>query len=273
MDPISLTFILSAFVAGIITFLAPCTLPLVPGYLSFISGSSIADLQNPEKAKKVRMKIFFNGLLYVIGFSAVFILFGSLFGLGGSVLFQYRDLLIKLGGAFVILFGIFLLAPSITGVTGGRINLTQLPILRWFSADRKVHFGDKLTPGKPMSSLIFGGSFALGWSPCVGPILGVILTLSAASASVGQGIFLLFVFSAGLAIPFLLTALAIGWASTHFAKITKYLNWVSLIGGIFLILLGYMMVSGNFIVLNSLVFQFLNNIGLGGYEENLLDLL
>ena len=165
------------------------------------------------------------------------------------------------------------MASAITGVTNGRINLTKLPLLNFLSADRKMHFGNKLTPGKPMSSLIFGGSFALGWSPCVGPILGIILTLSAVSASVGQGIFLLFVFSAGLAIPFLLTALAIGWAATHFAKITKYLNCVSLVGVIFLIFLGYMMVAGNFIVLNSLVFQFLNSVGLSGYEEKLLDLL
>jgi len=273
MDPISLTFIISAFVAGIITFLAPCTLPLVPGYLSFISGSSISDLQDPTKAKQARGKIFLNGVFYVIGFSAVFILFGSLFGLGGSVFFEFRDVLIRLGGAFVILFGLFLLAPAITGITGGKINLTQLPLLGFLSTDRKVHFGSKLTPGRPMSSLIFGGSFALGWSPCVGPILGVILTLAAASTSVGQGIFLLFIFSMGLAIPFLLTALAIGWAATHFTRIAKYLNWVSLIGGIFLIALGYMMVVGNFVVLNSLVFQFLNTFGLEMYEERLLELL
>lgn len=273
MEPISIAFVLSAFIAGIITFLAPCTLPLVPGYLSFISGSSISDLQDPAKAQGARLKIFLNGLFYVIGFSAVFILFGVLFGLGGSIFFEFRDILIKIGGAFVILFGLFLLAPAITGVTNGKINLLRIPPFGLLAADRQAHFGSKLTPGKPLSSLIFGGSFALGWSPCVGPILGVILTLAASSATISQGAFLLFVFSLGLAIPFLLTALAIGWASTHFAKIAKYLNYVSLIGGIFLIVLGYMMISGNFVILNSLVFQFLNTVGFEGYEEGLLDLL
>ena len=273
MEPISIAFVLSAFIAGIITFLAPCTLPLVPAYLSFISGSSISDLQDPEKAKKTRLKIFLNGVFYVTGFSAVFILFGVLFGLGGSIFFEFRDILIKLGGAFVILFGLFLLAPAITAITGGKINLLKVPPFHLLAADRQVHFGSNLTPGKPLSSLIFGGSFALGWSPCVGPILGVILTLAASSATISQGAFLLFVFSLGLAVPFLLTALAIGWASTHFVKMAKYLNYVSLIGGVFLIVLGYMMISGNFIILNSLVFQFLDVIGLGGYEENLLELL
>jgi len=214
-----------------------------------------------------------HSLFYVVGFSAVFILFGSLFGLGGSIFFEFRDILIRLGGAFVILFGLFLLAPAITALTGGRVNLLKIPPFNLLAADRQVSFGHRLTPGKPSSSLIFGGTFALGWSPCVGPILGVILTLAASSATVGQGAFLLFIFSLGLAIPFLLTALAIGWAATHFKKIAKYLNWVSLIGGIFLIILGYMMVAGNFIILNSLVFQFLNNFGLEMYQENLLDLL
>ena len=273
MEAVSFTFVVSAFVAGVVTFLAPCTLPLVPGYLSFISGSSLSDLQHPEKAKKARSKIFLNGVLYVIGFSAVFIAFGTLFGLGGSLFFQYRDLLITLGGVFVILFGFFLLAPAITGVTNGRINVLRLPFLQFLSAEHQIHAGNKLTPGKPLSSLIFGGTFALGWSPCVGPILAVILTLAASSATVEQGALLLFVFSLGLAIPFLGTALAIGWASTHFAAIAKALNWVSLVGGIFLILLGYMMITGDFVVLNSLIFGFLRSIGLDGYEESLLDLL
>ena len=273
MEPLSFVFIISAFVAGIITFLAPCTLPLVPGYLSFISGASIADLQDPEKAGKVRLKIFMNGVFYVIGFSAIFILFGTLFGLGGSIFIQWRNVMITLGGIFVIFFGLFLLAPAITGITNGRINLLKIPPFHLLSAERQVRFGSKLTPGKPLSSLIFGGSFALGWSPCVGPILGVILTLAASSATLGPGAFLLFIFSLGLAIPFLLTALAVGWASTHFAKITKYLNYVSAIGGIFLVVLGYLMVTGNFIILNSLVFQFLNNFGLDIYQEKLLELL
>lgn len=272
MDPLSLTFIISAFIAGIVTFLAPCTLPLVPGYLSFISGASVSDLQNPARAAKARLKIFLNGLLYVIGFSAVFILLGSLFGLGGSLFFQYRFLLTQIGGAFVILFGLFLAAPAIAALTGNKVNLMNIPPFNLFVAERQIRFARKLKPGSPVSSVVFGGTFALGWSPCVGPILGTILTFAASSATVGQGAFLLSVFSAGLAIPFLLTALAIGWASSRLAKIGKYLNWVSVVGGAFLILLGVMMVTNNFLLWISLVYRFFDAVGLQ-YQESLLDLL
>ncbi|MCH7828328.1 sulfite exporter TauE/SafE family protein [Patescibacteria group bacterium] len=270
MEPISLTFILAAFVAGIITFLAPCTLPLVPGYLSFISGSSVADLQDPTKAKKARLKIFLNGVFYVIGFSAVFILLGSLFGLGGAVFFQYRSLITRIGGVLIIFFGLFLLAPAITSLSKGKINLLHFPLFRFLVPERQMRVLGKLKPGTPFSSLMFGGTFAVGWTPCVGPILGAILTFAASSATVAKGAFLLFVFSLGLAVPFLLTALAIGWASKHFAKLGRYLNWVAIVGGVFLIILGIFMVTDSFVIWIAYVYnalQFLN------YEEQLLDLL
>ena len=270
MDTVSL--VIPAFVAGIITFLAPCTLPLVPGYLSFISGSSVADLQDPEKAKRARFKIFLNGLFYVIGFSTIFIIIGSLFGLGGSVLFQYRETLAQAGGLFVVFFGVFLVAAAVTGITNNRLNLLKIPPFSFFSGDHQFPLTKGLKPGSPGSSLIFGGTFALGWSPCVGPILGAILTFAASSATVGQGAFLLFMFSLGLAIPFLLTALAIGWASTHLVKIGKYLNWVSVVGGIFLILLGILMFTNSFAIWIGVSYQFFDLIGFG-YEEILLDLL
>ncbi len=250
MDSLSFTFLISAFLAGIVTFLAPCTFPLVPGYLSFISGSG-----------KTKSKIFLNGALYVVGFSGVFILLGTLFGLGGSFLFQYKEILVRLGGVFVILFGLFMATSAL-----------NIPLFGFLRADRRLHLGNTLTPGKPISSLLFGASFALGWTPCVGPILGVILTLAASSATVGQGAFLLFVFSLGLALPFLLTALAVGWASTHFAKIAKYLHWVSVIGGIFLVLLGIMMVTSSYLSWIGFIYDFFAIFGIN-YEGALLDLL
>lgn len=254
----SITFlIIPSFIAGILTFLAPCTLPLIPGYLSFISGVTSKDDKN---SIRVRAKIFLNGLFYVIGFSAVFILLGSLFGLGGSVLLQYRFILVRLGGVFIILFGFFMLAPAITAITKEKINLLRLPIFSILLKDRQPGFTKKLKPGKPLSSLIFGATFAVGWSPCIGPILGSVLTLAASSATLGQGSFLLFVFSLGLAVPFLLTALAIGWATEHLAKIGKYLNWVSAIGGAFLILLGLVMVTDNFALWTSLFYKYFNFI-------------
>jgi cytochrome c-type biogenesis protein len=238
--------ILPSLIAGILTFLAPCTLPLVPAYLSFISGSSIADLRDPEKAGKVRVKIFLNGLLYVIGFSTVFVIIGSLFGLGGATFLQYRPLITQIGGALVILFGLFLIVPALNLITGGKLNLSRIPGFSFFAADRQISISSKFKPGNPVSSLLFGATFAFGWTPCVGPILGTILTFAASSATVGTGAFLLLVFSAGLAIPFLVTALAIGWTSKHFAKIGQWLNWVSVLGGAFLILMGVVMLTDSF---------------------------
>ncbi|MBI3421180.1 MAG: sulfite exporter TauE/SafE family protein [Candidatus Sungbacteria bacterium] len=222
------SLIVPAFIAGILTFLAPCTLPLVPGYLGFISGVSSQALQDPLKSKSARRKIFLNGLLFVIGFSFIFILLGSLFGLGGSALAQYRIWLSRIGGIFVILFGLFM------------IGVLRLPFL---NVEKNIAKIKALRPGNPASSLIFGATFAFGWTPCVGPILGSILALAAASATVGQGAFLLSVFSLGLAMPFLIIAAGIDSASNYISKFSKYLNIISIIGGLFLVFLGILLLT------------------------------
>ena len=249
-------FVIPAFVAGILTFLAPCTLPLVPGYLSFISGASAEELKNPETRARARRKIFVNGVLYMVGFSSVFIVLGSLFGLGGAALLEYRFLLTRIGGIFVILFGVFLLAPT-------------FPLFRFLLPERQVAGLDKLKPGTALSSLIFGSTFAFGWSPCVGPILGTVLTLAASTATVVTGALLLSVFSLGLALPFLATALAIGWASQHFARLAGYLRFVSIIGGIFLITLGIFMVTDSFNIWIAYFYQLFDFIN----YESLLEYL
>ena len=241
-----LALIIPAFFAGILTFLAPCTLPLVPGYLGFISGVSAQDLQDPLKSKSARRKIFLNGLLFVIGFSLIFILLGSLLGLGGSALAQYRIWLSRIGGIFVMFFGLFM------------IRVLPLPFL---NVEKNIGRIEALKPGNPASSLIFGATFAFGWSPCVGPILGSILTLAATSATVGQGAFLLSVFSLGLAVPFLIIAAGIGSASNYILKLSKYLNVISIIGGLFLIFLGILLFTnklGVWIVYFYQWFDFIN---------------
>ncbi|PIR89472.1 MAG: cytochrome C biogenesis protein [Candidatus Harrisonbacteria bacterium CG10_big_fil_rev_8_21_14_0_10_40_38] len=226
-----LALVVPAFIAGLLTFLAPCTLPLVPGYLGFVSGVSSQDLRDPDKSKSSRKKVFLNGLLFVIGFSFVFILLGSLFGLGGAVLIKYRLWLSRIGGIFVIFFGLFM------------IGIFKLPFL---NVEKRIGGVKFLKPGNPVSSLIFGATFGFGWTPCVGPILGSILTLAAASATVFKGGFLLGVFSLGLALPFLVIALLIGSASFYISKITKYLNVISVVGGVFLIFLGILLVTDGF---------------------------
>lgn len=222
------SLIIPAFIAGILTFLAPCTLPLLPAYLGFISGVSLQDLGDPLKARLARRKIFVNGFLFVIGFSFVFILLGSLFGLGGLVFVQYRIWLSRIGGIFILFFGLFMtgvLRPSFLNVE------KHVSVLRAFK------------PGNPISSLIFGATFAFGWTPCVGPILGSILTLAATSATVGQGAFLLAIFSLGLAVPFLIIAASVSSASAYLAALGRYLNAVAVIGGVFLIFLGIVLLT------------------------------
>lgn len=247
MDPISL--IIPAFIAGILTFLAPCTLPLVPGYLGFISGVSLEDLKKPDKAKKTRFKIFLNGLLYVIGFSLVFILLGSLFGLAGSALVKYRILLSRVGGAFIIIFGFYMI-----------LSVFKIPFLSFFSVKKQFWPGKFIKPGNPVSSFVFGSAFAFGWTPCVGPILGSVLLLASSSATVGTGAFLLAIFSLGLAVPFLLIALGIGSASRFLARISKVLNAVTFIGGIFLIFLGILLIANKFAFWLSYAYQLFNFI-------------
>ena len=227
------SLIIPSFIAGTLTFLAPCTFPLIPGYLGFISGVSLDELQNPRSAPKARRRVFLNGLLYVVGFSTVFVSFGMLFGLGGSALGQYRTLLSQIGGVFIIFFGLYI------------IGILRLPFLKFLNQDHTYNFVGKLTPGTPLSSLIFGATFAFGWTPCVGPILGSVLTLAAHSAPVLQGGFLLAVFSAGLGLPFLIIAYGISSATGYIRLMNKYLRYFEVIGGILLVLLGILLITDN----------------------------
>ncbi len=223
------SLIIPAFIAGVLTFLAPCTLPLVPGFLGFISGVSLSDLKDEEKQKKARLKIFLTGLFFMVGFSIVFITLGTLVGfIGATVLAPYRLWLGRIGGIFVIIFGLFMM------------NVIKIPIL---AQEKRWNMPTIFERGNPANSLILGSAFAFGWTPCVGPILGAILTLAAVSTTALDGAILLAVFSLGLAIPFLAIALGISSAAQYLNKISKYLNAVSVAGGAFLIFLGILLVT------------------------------
>lgn len=253
IETLSIGFILASFIAGILTFLAPCTLPLVPAYLGFISGVSTEDLEDPEKAKGARRKIFLNGFFFIMGFSLVFILFGTLAGVIGQGLVPYRIWLTRIGGILVILFGLFML---------GVFNLSFLQV------DKRIKMPKWLKVGKPTTSITIGAAFAFGWTPCVGPILGSILLLSSTSGSALQGAIMLSVFSFGLAIPFLLVALGYSHATKYINQISKYLKWVSIVGGVFLVLLGILLLTNNFSLLIQYgyqIFSFINYEGLLDY--------
>lgn len=233
MIELTIGFIAASFFAGILTFLAPCTLPLVPAYLGFISGVDRKELANPDAqiARRARRKIFWNGAAFILGFSLIFIAFGVLAGLAGTALAPYRLWLGRAGGVLVILFGLFML---------GFFKLS------FFESEKRIPLPKWLTLGKPSSSLFVGGAFALGWTPCVGPILGSILLLAGTSGTALQGGIMLLVFSLGLAIPFLLIALAFSKATRYIETISKYLKGVSIVGGVFLIILGFLLVTDNF---------------------------
>lgn len=222
MIEISLAFAFSAFIAGLFTFLAPCTLPLVPAYLGFISGVSEKDLTDPEKAKAAKRKVFKNGVFFILGFSLVFIVFGALFGsliqilqalgigpttLAGEGLLRTR--IGQIGGILVILFGLFML-----GVFK----------LKFLQVEKRMKFPKWLEIGKPTSSLLIGGAFAFGWTPCVGPILGSILLLASSEGSILTGALMLAIFSLGLAIPFLLIAFGFAHATQKINSFFAYMN-------------------------------------------------
>lgn len=249
-----LSLITPSFIAGLLTFLAPCTLPLIPGYLGFISGISLEDLKDPAKSGTARRKIFLNGLFFILGFSAVFIIMGTLVGfVGASYLVPYRLWLSRIGGIFVIIFGLFML------------NVVKLPFLqREFKIKTPAIFGR----GRAVNSFILGSAFAFGWTPCVGPILGSILLIASTSATALQGAIFLSVFSMGLALPFLVIAATIGSASRYIHSISRWLNVISVIGGLFLIFLGILLLTGNIGLLISYgyrLFQFINYEGLLNY--------
>lgn len=250
----NVSLLIPAFIAGLLTFLAPCTLPLAPGYLAFISGVSLAGLNDPAKARQARWRIFFNGLFFVIGFSVVFIFLGTLAGLVGQVLLPYRFWLGRIGGIFVIIFGLFML------------NILKIPFL---SKDFQIKVPAIFKRGHVVNSLLLGLAFGLGWTPCIGPIIGSVLTIAATGSTVGQGTFLLAMFSLGLAIPFLVIAIGVGSASTHLNKMSKYLKIISIIGGLFLIFLGALMLANKIGVWTSYFYQIFSFIN----YDRLLDYL
>lgn len=231
MIEIGLGLVIASFIAGLLTFLAPCTLPLVPAYLGFISGVDHKELADPLRAEAARRKIFRNGLAFIVGFSIIFILFGVLAGFAGSALAPFRIWLARIGGILIILFGLFML------------GFFKLPM---FQTEKRLPLHKWLPLGKPSSSLFIGGAFALGWTPCVGPILGSILLLAGTSGTALEGGVLLTVFSIGLALPFLVIAAAFSKATTYINVVSKYLKPVSVIGGVFLILLGLLLATDNF---------------------------
>lgn len=219
-----------AFFAGLLTFLSPCILPLIPAYISFITGVSIDDLvSSGEEKSKMTKRIFLEMILFILGFSLVFILLGASASYFGKSVLSHLKLLRVIGGILVIVFGLY-----ITGL----FNISFL------GYERKIHL--KMKPANILGSFIVGIVFALGWTPCVGPVLGTILTYAATQETVREGVFLLGSYSLGLGIPFLVSGLAVNLFLRGFRKIKKYSRLISVVTGGLLILFGILILTGKF---------------------------
>lgn len=212
-----------AFAAGLLSFLSPCVLPLVPSYIGFLTGMTL-----PEMSARRRTALL-HGICFVAGFSLVFILLGASATALGRALNYYQIWLQRLGGLFIILFGLVCL-----GVFKADF-LTQ---------ERRVHLEQK--PVGYLGSVLVGMAFGAGWTPCIGPVLGAILGLAATSGEVSRGMLLLAFYSAGLAVPFLVAAVAVESFLGWFQRFRRYMPWVMRLSGALLVFVGILLLSGEF---------------------------
>ncbi len=216
----------AAFAAGVISFLSPCVLPLVPGYVSYIAGTSMADA--PERRGRAgRLATLGLSLAFVAGFSSVFVALGAGATAIGQLLLRYKEETSMAGGAIVILFGLFM------------IGLLKMP---WLHRDLRYH-GD-IHGGRALGAYLIGVAFAFGWSPCIGPVLGVILTMSAAASTVSNGVALLGVYSLGLGIPFVATAMFTDHLAGRLRFARRYSRHVQVGAGAGMVLMGVAMITG-----------------------------
>ena len=215
-----------AFLAGILSFLSPCVLPLVPSYVSFITGISFKDLTVSVDRKRIRYLTITNSVAFISGFSTVFIALGVSSSAIGSFLFEYLDLIRIIGGVLIIIFGLFI------------SGFLKLDFLMKY---KKIHLGGK--PAGYLGTFIVGMTFAAGWSPCIGPILGTILVYAGSKGSAIYGLKLLAVYSLGLAVPFFISALAINSFLSYSKKLVRYMRMIMIISGVLLIVFGIMLLT------------------------------
>lgn len=221
---------ISAIIGGLLTFLAPCTLPLIPAYLGFLAGSpSVSESKHSQQRR-----IFINAILFTLAFSLVFIFFGLASGAIGAFFILHRAVISKIGGILVVIFGLSML---------GVFEIPQL--MKWKTLPRFF------IPGNPLSAFLLGLLFALGWSPCLGPILGTILVLAGTGGTALHGALLLLLYSLGLAIPFLLIAGIYGTSYRYINTLTRILPYVNKVGGVMLMLIGALLIMGDFGLLST----------------------
>jgi cytochrome c-type biogenesis protein len=225
MESASLGLTIS-FTAGLLSFLSPCVLPLIPSYVSFITGLSLEDVQRSRRVALV------HSLLFIAGFTLIFLALGATATAVGRLLLRHRDWVGRVGGLLVIVLGLYLL---------GVFNVSA------FARERRVHVADK--PLGYLGTVLVGMAFAAGWTPCIGPILGGVLTYTASAADLERGLLLLLAYSLGLALPFVLAALMIDRFMALFQRYRGALVWTSRVSGALLLVVGALMITGSMTVL------------------------
>lgn len=242
MQPAVNVSVVYAFLAGLLSFLSPCVLPLVPGYVSLLSGTvaegGLPDTADERAKAGARALLVSNSIFFIIGFSVVFIALGATATSVGQTLRAHQDLFSRIGGLIVILFGLHLL---------GVIRITAL------YGDKRVH--RKIGVQGGVGAFAVGFTFAFGWTPCIGPMLATILLLAANEGTVGHGIFLLAIYSAGLAVPFLLTTLAIERFAVFYKGFRRHLHTVEQISGVLLLVIGFLLLTHRFTTISSYLAQ------------------
>ena len=222
--------LIAAFSAGLLSFVSPCVLPLVPSYISYITGLSVEQLTDASEREKFRKAIVVNSLLFIGGFSSVFIAFGASASFLGQILITYQDLIRRIGGVLIIIFGLYML---------GILNLTFLKM------EHRYQFRNR--PAGYLGSFLIGVAFAAGWTPCVGPVLGSILLYASTTDSLLSGV--------------VLTALGVDRFLAYFREVRAYMWGVSTVSGIMLILVGVMIYANSL----TMVTSFLERYGIGWY--------
>jgi len=225
--------VLVAFSAGLFSFLSPCVLPLFPSYVSFITGMSVSGL-TADLSGAARRRVMLHALAFVLGFSLVFVALGASFSAAGQFLLDYRNLIRQVGGALIVLFGLYI---------AGVFKLAAM--------GRTMQFQLREKPAGYLGSLLVGITFAIGWTPCVGPILGAILSLAGTSETVQRGIGLLIAYSAGLGVPFLVSAVALGAFLKFFKRYRPLIPVMERAAGVILVVVGVLVFTNYYVVLNS----------------------
>jgi len=237
MHSSSITF-LGAFVAGLLSFLSPCVLPLFPSYLTYITGLSFSDLQAEHPTHQVRQQTVTHSLLFIAGFTVVFVLLGASATLAGEFLQSHTTAVRRIGGVLIIIFG---------------IHVSGLVPIHLLLGEKRVTIHRK--PAGYLGSFLVGLTFAAGWTPCIGPILSTVLMVAATEETVYQGIALLLIYSMGLAIPFFLSALALHHFLVFFNRFKRYIRLFEIITGIFLVVVGILIFTNSLALLQKLAWN------------------